>query len=552
MISSLTIITSTVLLLSGYENNQTSMGLENMAQTLRGDVRLVVLGDSFSAPYFARVPPAGLLCWPIPNISALGGGATINSSVITTTPLCSPVSKIISSDTLGYKVERSTSSNSYFTLPTFGLQEIYTSDTFNDLGNNRLFSFQQPPTGKLLLGSGLHGHFAREGDNLLFRFLYRCPSDPLTQVEEVNILDSYQNVGTIQLRNGARPLWHLGEDPNNGTRDAVPRQINASAVDFPANNSTTGYLSMILEQVSPLASTNLYFEPAGGVYYHIDEEDNRKPGLYYNQIADGSWSFFGFGCDTEGAGTHDKKFSLEQFTYWLDVGTLERTQPTVFMWYLAPENLSYSNATLQFTNMIEQADEAANLVGLTSVEHFIVISHLIEMWQHDSESVHQLFMNQQNAAYDLAAMHSNISAASIYAATDKTLFTGAKAVPWLIEHGFDNFEYGNNYLDLPDFSNGDLLDLSNVHPKGVESAAFYAAILGDIIRDAGCPADLKPDGLIDIEDLLLLINGWGADGIGDINNDGTTDITDLLFLFNDWGECWPVQAPFNTPAFRGP
>ncbi len=105
---------------------------------------------------------------------------------------------------------------------------------------------------------------------------------------------------------------------------------------------------------------------------------------------------------------------------------------------------------------------------------------------------------------------------------------------------------------MPDFSNGDLLDLSNVHPKGIESAAFYAAILGDIIRDAGCPADLKPDGLIDIEDLLLLINGWGADGIGDINNDGTTDITDLLFLVSDWGECWPVQAPFNTPAFRGP
>ena len=80
------------------------------------------------------------------------------------------------------------------------------------------------------------------------------------------------------------------------------------------------------------------------------------------------------------------------------------------MWYLAPEDLSYTEAQgLQFTNMIEQADQAANLVGLTSVEHFIVISHLFEMWQHDSESVHQFFMNQQNAAYDLAAvLHSNI------------------------------------------------------------------------------------------------------------------------------------------------
>ena len=46
-----------------------------------------------------------------------------------------------------------------------------------------------------------------------------------------------------------------------------------------------------------------------------------------------------------------------------------------------------------------------------------------------------------------------------------------------------------------------------------ESAAFYAAILGEIsFEKAGCPADLKPDGLIDIEDLLLLQLMGGANG----------------------------------------
>ena len=59
MISSLTIIAATVLLLGGYENNQTSMGLENMAKTLRGDVRLVAMGDSFSSRVFFSCSPSG-------------------------------------------------------------------------------------------------------------------------------------------------------------------------------------------------------------------------------------------------------------------------------------------------------------------------------------------------------------------------------------------------------------------------------------------------------------------------------------------------------------
>ena len=78
---------------------------------------------------------------------------------------------------------------------------------------------------------------------------------------------------------------------------------------------------------------------------------------------------------------------------------------------------------------------------------------------------------------------------------------------------------------------------------------FFAAIVGNEIRKAKCPADVVGDGVIDVTDLLAVVGGWGEKGPTDINNDGTTNVTDLLSVIDTWGDCWPVQAPFNTPAF---
>jgi hypothetical protein len=535
--------------LHGVADEPHSVGLENMAQTLRGDVRLIAMGDSYSAPFLARVPLAGLRVWPIPNIMALGSGACTYSAPITCTPKCNPVSVILSSDSQGYTVERNTL-DKFFTLPIFGIQEIFTSIDFDDQGSNQLFTFQLNTPFINNLSSGVHGPFVNFDDNLKFRFLYRCPTNLLEQIEEVRVVDNYSEVGTIQLRTGSRPLWHLGENPLNGPREAIPKQINASANDFSAINNTTGTLRMHLEQTSSLAGTNQYFEPSGCVYYHQNEDGVREQGLFFSYLADGSWSYSGFGCDTEGIDTHDKRFSLEQFTHWLDVTTLDRDQPTVFMWYLAPEALSYDYAHELMSSMIDQAEAGANLVGLTSFQHLFVISHLFDMYNTDIEIEHQYFINQQNAAYDLAATRQNVSAASIYAATDKVMFTGPDAVQWLINHGFESFEFGINNINLAVTSNGDLLDLSNVHPKNDYSAAFFAAVLGDIIREAGCPADIVNDGYINTNDLIAVINGWEQQGETDINGDGVTNVTDIIILINSWGECWPVQAPFNTPAFR--
>jgi hypothetical protein len=538
-----------ILCMRGYADSPTAVGLENMAKTLRGDVRLIAMGDSYCAPYFARVPLAGLRVWPIENISAICSGAPMNSHMFICSAQCNPVALIQSTDKFGYTVERS-SPATYFTLPLRGLQEIYTSKTFDDEGSDQLFEFGMNYSGFNLLSNGVHGRFAELGDDLAFRFLYRCPTDRAFQVEQIKLLDYSEEVGIMQLQDGARPLWHLGEDATAGSRLAVPAHINAAAGDYPARNNIDGYLKMRLEQIESLVGSNQYFEPAGCVYYHRDAGGNREEGLYYGHVADDSWSYSGFGCNTEGVDTHDKRYSLEQFTHWLDVTTLDRNQPTVFLWYLAPENLDYDDAKEQMTNMIDQADSAATLVGLQTVHHLIVVSHLFDMPQFNSKEELQLVTHQQNAAYDLASLRPNVAAASIFEATDHVMFTGTAAIPWLVEHGFDAFEFGTNSIDLVELSNGDLLDTLNVHPKNPEAAAFFSAILGDIIREAGCPADLVPNGITDVHDLLLVIGNWGGQGEGDINEDGNVSILDILHVIDGWGECWPVQAPFSTSYFK--
>ncbi len=544
------VISTVVFLLSVQSHGEEphSVGLENMAKTLRGDVRLIAMGDSYSAPYYSRVPLACLRVWPIPNITALECGASTSSHLFRCSSECSPVSNIQSSDDLGYTVERD-GGETFFSLPVRGLREIFTSKKFDDLGSNLLFEYKWNSAGIEFLSSGVHGTFSEIGDDLSFRFLYRCPSSLSLQVNEIKLLDNGTDVGTMQLQTGARPFWHLGEDPTAESRPAIPRQINAASVDYPAVNNLNGLLKMQLEQLEPLAGTNQYFEPAGCVYYHQDN-GSRSEGFYYSYMADDSWSYSGFGCDTEGGDHHDKKYSLEQFTHWLDITTLDRNQTTVFMWYFAPEALSYSTAIEQMTNMINQANQSAELVGLTSTQHLIVISHLFEM-NADDEQTKQYLQNQQNAAFDIAATVENISAASIYEATDNVLFTGSSAIPWLLYKGFDTFEFGSNSMNLIDFSNGDFLDSQNVHPKNETSAAFFAAILGEIIREAGCSADINSDGFISIGDLLTVIGALGETYVEeDINEDGIVDVLDLLFVIDNWGECWPVQAPFNTPAFR--
>jgi hypothetical protein len=61
-----------------------------------------------------------------------------------------------------------------------------------------------------------------------------------------------------------------------------------------------------------------------------------------------------------------------------------------------------------------------------------------------------------------------------------------------------------------------------------------------------CEADISPsspgvagNGVIDVDDLLTVINGWGeCDGcVADVNGDNQVDVDDLLSVINGWGNC---------------
>ena len=52
-----------------------------------------------------------------------------------------------------------------------------------------------------------------------------------------------------------------------------------------------------------------------------------------------------------------------------------------------------------------------------------------------------------------------------------------------------------------------------------------------------CPGDLNSDDIINVDDLLAVIAGWGGAG-GDADGNGTTNVDDLLLVISEWGsEC---------------
>ncbi|MEE3001683.1 MAG: hypothetical protein VX908_03200 [Planctomycetota bacterium] len=519
--------------------NQAWVGLEDMAQLLRDDARMIVMGDSYSVSWFFRVPPACLRVWPIPRITAMEGGPKQYHDLMRALALSNQVAAVESGDPegLGYTVERQEPKPSFFALPVRGMREFHANEDMVLGYGNRLLEFRIQ---NYRFEPGVHGPFSNAGDNVKFRMLYRCTSDPALQLPSVSLQDYYGGLVPMDLLGNARGFLHLGEDPLVG-RAPVPGQVNATLPDMDVNNDVAELLRVRVSTDPAFVGSDTYLDVAGGVYYHVDEQGQRLPGLYYSYLADDSWSYDGF-CSNETA-THafDKRFSRSQLVHWLDATTIDPMQPVIFTWYIAPEALDYNEARKTFERMIDEMDTAGSEIGLDDVRHLLVIPHMYYF-----SNGHGYMLAQQEVAFELAHERENVAAASIYAATDGILFDGnPDAIQWLQERGFEDFEFGSLQADLVNFPiSGTLLDSARVHPLGEEGAGFFAAVLGDLIREAGCPADFSPDGLINIQDLLLVLSHWNESGEMDLDGDGLINIGELLAVLDAWGECWPVQAPF--------
>ena len=52
------------------------------------------------------------------------------------------------------------------------------------------------------------------------------------------------------------------------------------------------------------------------------------------------------------------------------------------------------------------------------------------------------------------------------------------------------------------------------------------------------PAADPPDGVVDVQDLIVVLATWGqAGGAGDVDGSGTVDVLDLIALVVAWGPC---------------
>ena len=64
-------------------------------------------------------------------------------------------------------------------------------------------------------------------------------------------------------------------------------------------------------------------------------------------------------------------------------------------------------------------------------------------------------------------------------------------------------------------------------------------IVMKLVYTLPCPSDINASGSVNIDDLLAVINNWGATGSNpaDVNHDNVVNIDDLLAVIGAWGPC---------------
>jgi hypothetical protein len=109
------------------------------------------------------------------------------------------------------------------------------------------------------------------------------------------------------------------------------------------------------------------------------------------------------------------------------------------------------------------------------------------------------------------------------------------------------FNSCNVASNIPTASVGGDCDEGNpaVHPnapgtgEGIDNNCDGQVTGDEQIPVAECPADLNNNGIVEIQDVLLLLGEFGclADcSIGDLNEDGAVTAADILLLLSAFGE----------------
>jgi hypothetical protein len=73
-------------------------------------------------------------------------------------------------------------------------------------------------------------------------------------------------------------------------------------------------------------------------------------------------------------------------------------------------------------------------------------------------------------------------------------------------------------------------------PCGSGNNGYVATLTCDV-----CFTDINDNGVTDVDDLLMVIDGWGAcvnpPCHSDLDSNDQTNVDDLLHVINKWGNC---------------
>lgn len=514
--------------------------MERVADVLEGDIRHVVMGDSFCSTLgYNRVFPAILKVHDFSPLVGLASGARSSNALIrATSPVVDPSGEnprtIDHVDFYRCEWFNGTASNDFYGVPLNALSELRGHDQATAGPDGVLYTVT---VNNSAMTDGATGRFSRAGDRIRTRLLHRRLSSDAIAMQSVRLADPGDPVG------GGTIVDLLG---------GVPRQINASPNFVEQTVGDDLDTTVEVRETEPGAFSSAkgrLANLAGAVAWKVDPSGERRTGAYYTSLNDSSWTLQDFAQDLEANGKgNGKSYDLAQLRRWLAATTIDPDQPMVFWWYVDVEPIGVDLVAERAGAMIDLADEACSLEGLPRPRHILVIPHTHQRGSRTTDELAVVFEEFRAGYQQVAADPANdhVAVYSLRDATDGQYFDGRpESVQWLADRGYDEFEYGiytgAAARDL--VAQADLLDGLNVHPTNQTAAAFFASFLVDGILNPDtvpqCLGDLDGNGVVDFIDILEVLDVWGpCPGCpADFDGDGMVGFVDLLEVFSDWGPC---------------
>jgi hypothetical protein len=409
--------------------------------------RWVWLGDSFSVPSPARVSVGTLATWPLDRLgAAFVGGHSMFARLYPT----GPGARFVMAEE-GYAVARGSAGEGTMGVPVFRLAEWELRAGSSALGDLAV-----------RLGFFDEGHAGVAGQAFV-----NARVRPLVYAH-----GGVQASGQLRL---------------NGVESALP----TSGFALGAATVLDGRLAELPLEAS--VSSSGFAHVAGTL---IEGE----PGHYAQFFGDSSWSYWGYAQDASPTLPDSaKRFRTDDLADILEATTLDPSQPSVAVLYLAPEFRAVSDLLATIEAAVARTRTAYARAGLPEPVVLLLHPHAVSTAATDTPEKNEragLVMRS------IALGDPGVAFFSLYEATDGVVFDGRpEARDWLLASEKADLSYGihvtgrNGPLRLVADYGANLLDDARLHPT-TAGAAFFSALLDEGItgRPVSCEAPAEGSG----------------------------------------------------------